>query len=440
MRKPEIRTELPGPKSRELLELDHAYISPSYTRLYPVFFDRGEGVWLWDVDGNLFLDFTAGIAVNTTGHAHPEIVKAASAQMQRLIHMSGTDFYYAPQARLAAKLAEIVPGGPNRRVFFANSGAEANEAALKLSRYKTRRPIFIAFYGAFHGRTFGALSLTASKAVQRRYFSPLLPQVVHIPYPDPFRPPLGATPDTVSDAVVDYLEHTVFEKLVPPEEVAAIIFEPIQGEGGYVVPPDDFFPKLKSVADRYDILLVDDEVQAGMGRTGKMFAIEHFGIIPDIVTIAKGIASGLPLGAMVARKGLMDWVPGAHASTFGGNPVSCAAALKTIEMLEGGLVENAARMGAYFMEHLRKFMDRYEWIGDVRGKGLMIGMDLVKDRKTREGDSERRDKIIWKAYEKGLLLLGAGKSVVRFVPSLTVTREEMDVALEILEKVLQEVG
>ncbi len=437
--KPEIITNLPGPKAKELLKLDEEYISPSYTRTYPAVIERGEGVWVYDVDGNRFLDMTAGIAVLTTGHCHPEIVKAVQDQVTKLIHMSGTDFYYPYQIRLAEKLAEIAPGSKNKRVFFSNSGAEANEAALKLARYKSRRPIFIAFLGAFHGRTFGAMSISASKAIHRRYFSPLVPQVVHVPYPNPYRPFMGVAPERLSDTIIDYIENYIFATVAPPEEVAAFIFEPIQGEGGYVVPPQDFFPKLKNLAEKYDILLIDDEVQAGMGRTGKMFAIEHFNIIPDIVTVAKGIASGFPLGATIARKSLMDWESGTHASTFGGNPVSCVAALKTIELLERELVENARIVGNYLKAELQKLMNEFEFIGDVRGLGLMIGVEIVKDKDTKTPDPKLRNKIVDDCFYKGLLLLGAGPNTVRWCPALTINKEEIDTALEIFRDVLKRI-
>lgn len=435
--KPEIKTQLPGPKAKELLEKDSKYISTSYTRSYPAVIERGEGVWVYDVDGNRFLDVNAGIAVCTTGHAHPEVVKAIKEQAEKLLHYSGTDFYYPYQIELAEKLAEITPGSQNKRVFFSNSGAEANEAALKLARYKTKRPIYIAFLGAFHGRTFGTVSLTASKAIQRRYFSPLLPQVVHIPYPNPYRPIFGVKPEELSDTIIDYLENYIFKTIAPPEEVAAIIFEPVQGEGGYVVPPMDFFPKLKELATKYDILLIDDEVQAGMGRTGKMFAIEHWGIIPDIVTIAKGIASGLPLGATVARRSLMDWEPGTHANTFGGNPVSCVAALKTIELLENDLIENARIVGSYLKGELEKLGEKYDFIGDVRGLGLMIGVEIVKDKVSKEPSPDIRNKIVNEAFKKGLLLLGCGPNTIRWSPPLIIKKEEVDIALEIFEEVLK---
>ncbi len=437
MQRPNIKTELPGPKAKKWLKMDKRFISPSYTRSYPAVLERGEGVWVYDVDGNRFLDMTAGVAVLATGHVHPEIVEAALEQMKNLIHMSGTDFYYPAEIMLAEKLAEIVPGAQNRKVFFGNSGAEANEAAFKLARFHTKRPYVLSFIGSFHGRTYAAMSLSGSKSIHHKGFSPLVPGIIHIPYPDPYRTPFGVESDKVSDVVIDYIENIVFKKLVDPEEVSAIFFEPIQGEGGYIVPPDDFFKKLKNLAEKYGILLVDDEVQAGMGRTGKMFAIEHFGIIPDIVTVAKGIASGFPLGAMIAKSSIMDWSVGAHASTFGGNPVSCMAAIKTIELLEDGLIDNAAKMGDYLLNNLKKLMERYEFIGDVRGKGLMIGVDIVKDRKTKEHNTALRDRIVNDAFGMGLLLLGAGPSAIRWAPSLIVNKQEIDVALEIFEEALK---
>lgn len=439
MLRPKIKTELPGPIAKKWLDKDKKFISPSYTRSYPAVVEKGEGVWIYDVDGNRFLDMTAGVAVLATGHSHPEIIETAIEQIKKLVHMSGTDFYYPAEIMLAEKLAEIVPGAANRKVFFGNSGAEANEAAFKLARFHTKRPYVIAFIGAFHGRTYGAMSLSGSKSVHHKGFAPLIQGVIHVPYPDPYRPPFGIPEERVSDAVIDYIDNVVFKRLVDPEEVAAVFFEPIQGEGGYIVPPLDFFRKLKDLISKYGILLVDDEVQSGMGRTGRMFAIEHFGIIPDIVTVAKGIASGFPLGAMVARSSLMDWGAGAHASTFGGNPVSCMVALKTIELLENGLIENAEKMGHYLMENLKKLMDTYEFIGDVRGKGLMIGVDIVKDRESKKYNPGLRNRIVDEAFKKGLLLLAAGPSAIRWAPALTVKKEELDVALEIFEEALRTV-
>ncbi|MEO0215687.1 MAG: acetyl ornithine aminotransferase family protein [candidate division WOR-3 bacterium] len=439
MRKPKIVTELPGPKARVLLKKDAKFISPSYTRSYPAVIEQGKGVWVKDVDGNEFLDFTSGIAVLSTGHCHPEVVEVIKRQVERLIHMSGTDFYYPYQIELAEKLAEIVPGGKNKKVFFGNSGAEAVECAMKLARYIKRRPRYIAFTGAFHGRTFGALSLTSSKAGQRRFFGPLLPDVTHVPYAYCYRCPFNLSYPSCALECVKYIEEVVFKKIAPPEEISAIFVEPIQGEGGYVVPPKGFLPALRDLCSKYEILLVDDEVQAGMGRTGRMFAIEHYNTKADMYCIAKGIASGLPLGVCVANAGLMEWPPGAHASTFGGNPVSCTAAMKTIELLENGLIDNAARLGEIALKRLNELKERYEFIGDVRGKGLMIGVEFVADKKSKTPIKDRRDAVVYEAFKQGLLLLGAGESAVRIIPPLVISEEELQVGLDIFESVLKKV-
>jgi 4-aminobutyrate aminotransferase len=401
--------------------------------------EKGSGVWLTDVDGNCFLDFTSGIGVTATGHSHPEVVRAISEQAARFLHMSGTDFYYAVQAKLAAKLAEIVPGAQNKKTFFCNSGAEAVESAMKLARHHTRKSRFIAFTGSFHGRTYGALTLTASKSIQKKYFGPLLPGVTHVAYAYCYRCPFHLQYPSCNLMCVQYIDEVVFEKTVPPEEVAGIFVEPIQGEGGYVVPPKGFLPALRKLCDKYGILLVDDEIQAGMGRTGRMFGIEHYNTKADIYCLAKGIASGLPLGACVSRAGIMDWQPGAHASTFGGNPVACAAALKTVELLENGLVANAARMGKIAMDRLRQLEEQYEFIGDVRGYGLMIGIELVADKKTKEPVKDRRDAVVYEAFKQGLLLLGAGESVVRLIPPLVINEHELHTGLDLFEKVLGKV-
>ena len=439
MKKPKIITKLPGPKAKEILRRDNKYVSPSCTRPYPAVIQKGKGVWVTDVDGNVFLDFSAGIGVVTTGHCHPEIVDVIKKQSAELIHMSGTDFYYTYQAVVAEKLAEIVPGAKNKKVFFGNSGAEAVECAMKLARYHKRRPRYIAFTGAFHGRTFGALSLTGSKITQRRYFAPLLPDVTHVPYAYCFRCPFHLEYPSCNLDCVRYIEETIFKKIVPPDEVAAMFVEPIQGEGGYVVPPKKFIPALRDLCNRYDILLVDDEVQAGMGRTGRMFAIEHFNTNADIYCIAKGIASGLPLGVCVSRAGIMDWQPGAHASTFGGNPVACAAAVKTIELLERSLIENAAKLGKIAMARLSALETHYDFIGEIRGKGLMIGIELVRDKLTKEPVRHKRDAVVYEAFKRGLLLLGAGESVIRLIPPLIITEKELQVGLDILEDTLKKV-
>jgi 4-aminobutyrate aminotransferase len=429
---PSIRGPLPGPRARAIVERDARVVSPSYTRAYPLVVERGAGAMVDDVDGNRFLDFSAGIAVVSTGHCHPRVVKAVQDQAARLIHMSGTDFYYEGMVALAEKLAEIAPGGVERRVSFGNSGAEAIEGSIKLARWATKRDKIIAFYGSFHGRTLGALSLTARKATQRAGFGPLLPGVVHAPYPNCYRCPFGQKPANCAVECVGFIENTLLKTVAPPEETAAIVVEPVQGEGGYIVPPRMFFDELARVARQHGILLVFDEVQSGMGRTGRMWAADHFDAVPDIFAVAKGIASGMPLGATVARADLMTWPPGAHASTFGGNPVSCAAALTTIALLEEELIANAARMGAFMMDHMREWPQRFPRVGQVRGLGLMIAFELVRDPETREPAPELRDRVVQMAFERGLLVLGAGDNSLRLCPPLIITREQCAFALETL--------
>lgn len=436
--KPEITTALPGPKAAELIKKDSLYVSPSYTRVYPLVVDRANGLWVHDVDGNMFLDFTAGIAVCATGHCHPRVVEAIKAQADRLLHMSGTDFYYVPQIALAEKLASLVAGARQHRVYFGNSGAESVEAAFKLARWHTQRELNIAFYGAFHGRTMGALSLTASKAIQKKHYHPFVPGITHIPYPYCYRCPYHMQYPGCELRCVQWIEDTLFRTTLPPEEVAAIFVEPIQGEGGYIVPPPEFHRRLHQVARRYGILYVADEVQTGMGRTGKMFAMEHFGVEPDIMALAKGIASGMPLGAMVACAEIMDWEAGSHASTFGGNPISCQAAMTTIELLQEGLMTNAARQGDRLMQGLRKLQNTYECLGDVRGLGLMVAAELVKDRASKAPARSWRSRIINKAFQKGLLLLGCGENSIRFCPALTVTADQVDQCLTIFEEAVRE--
>ena len=436
---PRISTALPGPNAQAIIARDKTVVSPSYTRGYPFVIARGYGSMVEDVDGNVFLDCAAGIAVNSTGHAHPEVVKAITDQAQKFLHMSGTDFYYEPQVRLAEEIASIVPIRGGVRSFFGNSGTEANEANLKLARYATGRQNIIAFLGAFHGRSMGSLSLTASKAIQRRGFGPLMPGVYHAPYPDRYRCPIGSTPETCAAACVDYIEHQILAHLVSPDEVAAVVVEPIQGEGGYIVAPDEFLQRLRELTKKHGILLVADEVQSGMGRSGKMFAIEHTGVEPDMMSIAKGIASGLPLGVAAARADLMAWPPGAHASTFGGNPVSCAAAIATIALLRQQLVANAADVGGFLMSELKALADKHPLIGDVRGRGLMIGVELVRDRKTRERATDERDAVVNAAFERGMLVLGAGKNAVRFSPPLVLTRKQAEMAVKIFDEALTDV-
>jgi 4-aminobutyrate aminotransferase len=433
---PHIKTPLPGPNAAAIIARDRTVVSPSYTRGYPLVIARGYGAMVEDVDGNVFLDCAAGIAVNSTGHSHPDVVRAITAQAEKFLHMSGTDFYYEPQVRLAEEIAAIAPIEGGVRSFFGNSGTEAIEACLKLARYATGRQNIIAFLGGFHGRTMGSLALTASKAIQRRGFGPMLPGVYHAPFADCYRCPIGLKPETCAAECLDFIEHQLFVHLVSPDEVAAIVVEPIQGEGGYIVAPDQFLQRLREITRDNGILLVVDEVQSGMGRSGKMFAIEFTGVEPDMMAIAKGIASGLPLGVAVARSGLMGWPPGAHASTFGGNPVSCAAALATIALLKERLVANAADVGSHLIEGLRALAAKHPLIGDIRGRGLMVGVELVRDRQTKERAVEERNDVVTEAFNHGLLILGAGKNSVRFSPPLILTREQADTAVRIFEEAL----
>jgi len=433
------KLNVPGPKARALLARDTATISPSYPRDYPFVMDYGRGSQVWDVDGNRFLDFAAGIAVCSTGHSHPEVVTAIQDQAAKFIHIS-SDFYHEKWVQLGEKLDEIAPFKEDALCFMANSGAEAVEAAIKLARYHTGRPRFIGFHGGFHGRTMGALAFTSSKAVQRQGFFPTMGGVTHVPFPNTYRPRLAFDPaqGDYGDACVDYIENVIFTYECPPDDVAAVLVEPIQGEGGYVVPPESFFPRLRELCDKHGILLIVDEVQSGMGRTGKMFAIEHWKTEPDIVCMAKGIASGMPLGAMVARKSVMDWPEGAHGNTYGGNPLSCAAALATIRLLEAGLIANAAEVGQYTLDALEELAMRHPSIGQVRGKGLMIGVEFVMDRATKERGVALRDAMIHHAFERGLLLLGCGRNTVRITPPLTATTAEMDEGLALFEEALTE--
>jgi 4-aminobutyrate aminotransferase len=430
---PDVRTGLPGPNGQALLLRDAQYVSPSYTRAYPLVVERGSGAVIRDVDGNLFLDFTAGIAVASTGHCHPHVVAAIKDQAEKLIHMSGTDFYYAPQIDLSQRLAEGGPGASAKRVFFTNSGAEALEAALKLARWHTGRSRAVAFFGAFHGRTYGAMSLSGSKLVHRRGFSPLVPDIHHVPYP---RGCHGCDAPNAGCECVHNIEETLFRRTAPPEEVAAVFVEPIQGEGGYYVPPKGFLPALKEMCTRNGILLVADEVQSGMGRTGKMYAVEHWGVEPDIICLAKGIASGMPLGAIIARDEVMDWPSGSHASTFGGNPVSCRAALATLDLLHAGYMHNAAERGEQLKKRLVDLKKSHAEIGDVRGLGLMVAMDMVKAREPYTLAPALRDAVVEAAFHSGLLLLGCGESAVRFCPPLCVTAEQVETAVRILDEEL----
>src|SRR6188474_1018926 len=435
---PDIKTPLPGPKAKAIIDRDKRFVSPSYTRDYPFVIARGEGAIVEDVDGNRFLDCAAGIAVNSTGVSHPDVVKAICDQAGKFIHMSGTDFYYEPQVRLAEELASIAPIDGSVRTFFGNSGTEATEASIKLARYHTKRQGIIAFLGSFHGRSMGSLSLTASKVIQRRGFGPLLPGVYHARYPDPYR--FNGSADECAGECLSYIRDQLFVQLVAPDEVAAIVVEPIQGEGGYIVPPPAFLQGLRELASEHGIVLVVDEVQSGMGRTGKMFASEHFGLRADVVNIAKGIASGLPLGVTCARADVMSWPPGAHASTFGGNPVSCAAANATIALLKGGLIENAATVGEHLMNGLRALQQKHPLVGDVRGRGLMIGVELVRDQKTKERAVDERNAVVQAMFRRGVLILGAGRNAIRFAPPLVLTKSQADTILRIFDESLTEVA
>ncbi len=436
MKTPHVRTELPGPKARAILERDAPVTSPSYPRDYPFVMSHGKGVEAWDVDGNRFLDFAAGIAVCSTGHAHPQVVKAVKDAAEKFLHIS-SDYWHEGFVRLAERLAELAPMGEPVMTFLAQSGTESVEGALKLARYVTGRPRFIGFLGSFHGRTMGALAFTSSKYTQQRGFFPTMPGVTHVPYPNPYRP-LFAGADQ-GRAVLDYIEQVLFTGSVPASDVAAILVEPIQGEGGYLVPPDGFLAGLRELCDRHGILLILDEVQAGVGRTGKMFACQHWDVAPDIMTLAKGLGSGLPIGAVVAKKRVMEkWSRGAHGNTFGGNPVSCAAALATLDLVEREYAANAAAVGEHFMARLRELPARYEVIGEVRGKGLMIGLELVKDRSSRTPAKELCDAVVHRAFHNGLLLLSCGTSTVRFMPPLLVTRAEVDEAVALFAASLTE--
>ncbi len=435
---PKLVCALPGPKARAAVEADHRLISPSYTRSYPLVAKRGRGVRVEDADGNEFLDFAAGIAVVSTGHCHPEVVAAIQKQAAELIHISGTDFYNEHLTDLATRLSAVAPMPGPHRFFYGNSGAEAIECALKVARYHTGRQQVIAFLGAFHGRTMGALSLTGSKPQQKRRFAPLVPGVTHVRYPYVYRGCTGGAQEeeAFSLGCARYIEEKLFKTILPPEEVAAIFVEPIQGEGGFIVAPDNFLRELRAICDRHGILLVVDEVQCGCGRTGKWWAIEHSGVEPDIVCLAKGIASGMPLGICMTRAEIMNWEPGSHASTFGGNPVSIAAALATMDIIEREAMANAARVGEFILERVRGWKQSHPLVGDVRGRGLMIGIEIVKDKATREPAAELRNRIETLAFERGLIVLGCGETSLRLSPPLIVSKEEATVALDILEEAL----
>jgi 4-aminobutyrate aminotransferase len=429
--------KLPGPKAREIVDRDKAVISPSYPRAYPFVMDHGRGVDVWDVDGNRYLDFAAGIAVVATGHSHPQVVKAIQDQVEKFIHIS-PDFYHQSMVELGEKLDEIAPFKEKAVSFITNSGTESVEGAIKLARHYTGRSTIIGFLGAFHGRTMGAVTVTASKPLYHQGFYPLMNGVLHAPYPDPYRPILTIRPtEDYGHTVVRYIEEQLIGHLVPANEIAAILVETIQGEGGYIVPPASFFPALRELCDRHGILLIADEVQSGMGRTGKWWAIEHYGVEPDIVCAAKGIASGMPLGAVIAKKHIMNWPYGAHGNTYGGNSLACVAALATMDLVEKEYMENAANVGEYMLDALEEIQTRHpNIIGQVRGIGLMIGVEFVKDVNTKEPAEVLRDKVTDNAFNRGLILLGCGKSVIRFAPPLSVTRQQVDEALHIFEEAM----
>ncbi len=443
LQRPVIKTELPGPKSREIIEADAQYVTPSYPRPdYKLVADHARGVWITDPDGNVFLDCNAGVAVCSTGHCHPEVVAAIQKQVGELIHLCGTDFFYRHMPELGKKLNEIVPIDGPTKTHFANSGAEAIETALKLAMYHTRRQKFISFYGSFHGRTLGALSLTSSKKAQRLGFMRQALDVVHIPYPNKFRHFVTDKPTdeaTITRDVINWIEKKLFQTTTPPEEVAGIVLEVVQGEGGYIPAPTAFVKELRRICDENGILLIADEVQSGMGRTGKMFALDHHeGVKADIVCMAKGLGSGMPIGACTAKADIMDWHKGAHASTFGGNPVALTAALKTIELLEGGLVDNSRDVGAYLEAGLNRLKDKYDSIGDVRGLGMMLGVEFVKDKESLDADPELRDRVEMACFNRGLIILGCGSNSIRWSPPLILAKENVDVALEIFDEAIEE--
>lgn len=430
---PKIVVTPPGPKARELAKRDEQVLSQSFVRFYPLAIESGKGCIICDVDGNEYIDFNSGLVCLNVGHCHPEVIKGIKEQLDRFLHYSVTDFLYQEVVSVAEKLVEITPGSWSKKVFFGNSGAEAVEAGAKLARWHTRKPRYIAFISAFHGRTFGGMSFTASKPVQRRYFSPLVPGVIHAPYGYCYRCPFKLNYPDCHYWCVDFIDEYLLQKYVPPEEVAAFVFEPIQGEGGYVVPPPDYFQRLKKLADKYGILLMDDEVQAGMGRTGKWFAIENWGVEPDIICVAKSIAAGMPLGAMIAKTSIMDWEGGSHASTFGGNPVSCAAASRVIDVIKNDrLLENATKQGAYIMKRLRELKETCEIVGDVRGKGLMIGIELVEDKTSKKPAAEKATDVMMRSWKRGVAVITCGKSTIRIAPPLILTRELAEAGLNII--------
>jgi 4-aminobutyrate aminotransferase len=438
---PKIVVIPPGPKARELVKKDESLISPSYGRFYPLVVESGKGCIVKDVDGNEFIDFNSGLVCLNVGHNHPKVVSAIKNQCDRFLHYSNTDFYYEEVVDLAERLARITPGSPEKKVFFGNSGAEAIEAAVKLAKWHSRRQLFIAFISAFHGRTIGALSFTSSKPTQRRSFFPLMPGVTHVPYGYCYRCPYKLTFPECHYWCVDFIDEYVLQKYIPPEDTAAILVEPVQGEGGYVVPPPEYHQRLKRLADKYGLLFIDDEVQSGIGRTGKWFAIEHWGVEPDIICASKALASGLPLGACISKAKVMDWVPGSHASTFGGNPLSCVAASAVIDVIkEEKLLENATKQGAYIMKRLNELKEKNEIVGDVRGKGLMVGMEIVEDKESKKPAPQKVTEIMMRSWKRGVNVISCGASTIRIAPPLIITKELVDSAMDIIEDTVRQVA
>jgi 4-aminobutyrate aminotransferase len=437
---PKIVATPPGLKVRELLARDNKFLSQSLMRYYPLAVESGKGSIIRDLDGNEYIDFNSGIACMNVGHCHPKVVDAIKRQSEKLIHYSYADFYYSEIVDLAEELCKITPGQFEKKTFFCNSGTEATEAAVKLSKWHTRKHLFLSCIGAFHGRTFGSLALTASKLAQRRHFLPSL-GVEHVPYPYCYRCAFKLTYPECNLWCVDYIDENLLQKYVSPEDVASFFIEPIQGENGYIVPPDNYFKRLRKLLDKYDILLVDDEIQSGMGRTGRWFAIEHFQTIPDMMLVAKSIAGGLPLGALVAKSELMDWEGGSHATTFGGNPIACVAGLEVIKAIrDEHMLENSARQGNHIVKRFREMQQKYDMIGDVRGKGLMIGVEIVNDRRTKSPDIEKANEIMMKSWRRGVAIVLCGRSTLRIAPPLVITREQVDTAIDIVEGAIKEVS
>jgi 4-aminobutyrate aminotransferase len=438
MPRPRIVTAPPGPKARAIIARDEAVAAPCYIKEYPLVVSHGEGPMVEDVDGNRYLDFMAGIAVCSTGYSHPEVVKAIQDAAGRFLHICGGDFYYEGMAALCERLARLAPGPSKKRVFLSNSGTEAVEGAMKLARYATGRTAFVAFKGAFHGRTYGALSLTSSKARQHAGFGPMLPDVHHVAYGYCYRCEFGKSFPSCNLFCVDAIEKDLFARHLDPKDVAAVFVEPLQGEGGYVLPPKGWLKSVRELCDRHGILLVADEVQCGVGRTGRMFACEHEGVEPDILVTSKGLGSGMPIGAFVARESVSTWESGSHGSTFGGNPVCCAAAIATLDIVERELAANARQRGAQLSTGLAQLAGKHGCIGEVRGLGLMQGIEFVADRATREPAGDLVHRLERMAFAKGLLVLAAGKNALRLAPPLVVNQEDVEIALEILDQCLSE--